>query len=268
MRSILITSEHVGVNGFLHDMAEHWGRRLRNKLHEKNWSAADLADAMIAKGFGKDGDTGKARERRKLISNIEAYCKASVGQPRGTMVADIAATLDVSEMWLRQGDDASRYTIDATPVARENLAINPEFVKTPLELRRGVLPIRGRVMMGRDGFLNFSGDDFVGTVEAPPRLADVPGAYAVYVIGNSMEPVLRAGMICCVHPHLPPNKGDDVVVQLTEDDGVTITGLLKRFVSMNDRELKVCQFNPEKVLTFPRRKVYAVHRVMWYGPPF
>ncbi|MCK1718887.1 XRE family transcriptional regulator [Bradyrhizobium sp. 141] len=127
------------------------------------------------------------------------------------------------------------------------------------------IPIRGTGMGGREGYL-ILGDQYLGDVLAPPALVDVPDAYAVYVIGDSMLERYQHGEIVYVHPYAPVRKDDDCVVQISMGDGEPPHGFVKRFVSMDDHQLKVRQLNPKKVLTWPRSRVIAVHRVIMGGP--
>lgn len=60
--------------------------------------------------------------------------------------------------------------------------------------------------------------DPVDRVRRPAPLANVRGGYGVIVVGESMEPVLRAGDTILVHPHLPP-KVDDLCLFRDEKDG-------------------------------------------------
>lgn len=126
------------------------------------------------------------------------------------------------------------------------------------------VPLRGQSMGGKEGALIFTGDDHFGEVDAPSKLHGVPGAYAVYVIGNSMMDRLNHGEICFVHPHRPYKRGDDVVIQIEAADGV-VHGWIKRFISMDDKVLKVQQLHPRKVLTFARNTVRAVHKIVFIG---
>lgn len=128
------------------------------------------------------------------------------------------------------------------------------------------IPIRGQGMGGKDGVLIFQNDLNLGDTEAPPRLVDVPDAYAVYVIGDSMLERYRHGEVVYVHPYMPVRKDDDCVVQIRANDGDHPMGYVKRFVSMDDKSLKLLQLNPRKVLTFPRSQVMAVHRIVMGGP--
>jgi phage repressor protein C with HTH and peptisase S24 domain len=127
------------------------------------------------------------------------------------------------------------------------------------------IPIRGTGMGGDGGYLILN-DQYLGEVLAPPALADVPDAYAVYVIGDSMLERYRHGELVYVHPYAPVRRDDDCVIQIVGGEGEPPHGFVKRFISMDDRQLKVTQLNPKKVLTFARNRVLAVHRIVMGGP--
>lgn len=126
------------------------------------------------------------------------------------------------------------------------------------------IPLRGQSMGGKDGALIFGGDDNLGDILAPPSLSGVPGAYAVYVIGDSMLERFRHGEVVYVHPHMPVRKGDDCVVQIDMGNGDR-HGWVKRFVSMDDKFLKLTQLHPKRSLRFPRKSVISVHKVVFTG---
>jgi phage repressor protein C with HTH and peptisase S24 domain len=135
------------------------------------------------------------------------------------------------------------------------------------ELVRGFakIPIRGVAMGGKDGYV-ILGEQYLGDVLAPPALADVPDAYAVYMVGDSMLERYRHGEVCFVHPYAPVRKDDDCVIQIAMGEGEPPHGFIKRFISMDEKQLKVLQLNPRKVLTWPRNRVLAVHRIIMGGP--
>ncbi|NPU23987.1 S24 family peptidase [Bradyrhizobium denitrificans] len=257
--------------------AYEWGLRLRKALKDRGIRTAAAAREVAARQAARDNPTMSEAEREELaermVNSFYKYVSGGVDHPRGSVFSDIAAVAGVSEAWLRGAPETSDNAAFITqPQISNSILAPPPNVRhgSPVELRRVELPIRGRIMGGKEGALSFSveSSDVVGYVEAPPRLAEVPEAYAVYVVGESMEPVFRPGYICCVNPHLPPRPGDDVVIQLSSDNDMTRIAYIKRLVSMNERELKVCQFNPQKTISFPRKLVKEVHRVMWSGPPY
>lgn len=148
-----------------------------------------------------------------------------------------------------------------------NVTVQPQQNARIGEAARGFarIPIRGVAMGGKDGYV-ILGEQYLGEVLAPPALADVPDAYAVYMVGDSMLERYRHGEVCFVHPYAPVRRDDDCVIQISMGDGEPPHGFVKRFISMDGKQLKVLQLNPRKVLTWPRSKVIAVHRIIMGGP--
>jgi phage repressor protein C with HTH and peptisase S24 domain len=102
----------------------------------------------------------------------------------------------------------------------------------------------------------------VDMVECPPSLEAVSDAYAVYVVGDSMEPRYYAGEIVYVHPNKPYKRNDFVVVQINVDGEEAPHGFIKQFVSLSPTTLTLCQFNPKKEIEFPRKKLLSIHRIV------
>lgn len=118
------------------------------------------------------------------------------------------------------------------------------------------LPVVGHVRGGQEGYF-FDNGLIQSYAERPWFLLGQSGAYAVYVNDGSMEPVMRHGQLVYVSPAVPPRPGDDVVVQLTDGQG-----LLKRLQRRTARYLILEQFNPEKRIEIPVGTVRAVHLVV------
>lgn len=132
---------------------------------------------------------------------------------------------------------------------------------------QGTIPVYGHAMGGKDGQFVLNGNK-VADVVAPPSLAGVPEAYAVYVVGDSMAPRYFAGETVFVNPRLPVRKDDFVVAQIAAGgapEGDAPLAYVKRFVSMDANSLKLAQYNPPKTLKFPRDRVVSVHRIIMGG---
>ena len=126
------------------------------------------------------------------------------------------------------------------------------------------IPAYGQAVGGRDGEFILNGNR-IADVLAPPSLQGVPDAYAVYVVGDSMEPRYFAGEAVFVNPRLPVRRGDFVVAQVAAEDGEPPHAYVKRFVVREARTLKLEQFNPKKSLEFPVGRVISVHRIIMGG---
>jgi phage repressor protein C with HTH and peptisase S24 domain len=169
-------------------------------------------------------------------------------------VADI---LGIDERLLRE----------ASPSSAEFLKVNVDKVNVDQRgAARGaaLIPVYGQALGGKDGGFSLNGNQ-VSEVLAPPNLAHVPDAYAVYVVGESMEPRYFAGETVFVNPRLPISRGAFVVAQIAKDSEGGPQAYVKRFVSQDERRLRLEQFNPRRRLEFPVSAVVAIHRIVMSG---
>jgi phage repressor protein C with HTH and peptisase S24 domain len=128
---------------------------------------------------------------------------------------------------------------------------------------RGVasIPVYGHAVGGKDGEFVLKGNQ-VSEVLAPPNLSHVPDAYAVYVVGDSMEPRYFAGETVFVNPRLPISRGSFVVAQISKGEEAEPRAYVKRFVSQDAKRLRLEQYSPKKILEFPASAVVAIHRII------
>jgi len=111
------------------------------------------------------------------------------------------------------------------------------------------IPIRSAARGGGEQEM-FLGDGPIGYTPRPANLTGVRDAYAIYMIGDSMEPRYEQGWLLHVNPFKPPTRGRDVVVYKT-DNAV----LIKQFVGWQGDNLVLRQLNPEETLTIPKGEV-------------
>lgn len=121
-----------------------------------------------------------------------------------------------------------------------------EPVGSPLEMMPASLggrdlPVYASAQGGPSGMLiDNSPTDWV---LRPQPLLRVQKAFAVYVVGDSMEPVYEPGDLLLVHPGLPPTRGRDVLLTAQKQDGET-AALVKRLVQSTPTDWIVKQYNP------------------------
>lgn len=103
----------------------------------------------------------------------------------------------------------------------------------------------------------FLKDGPIGYTARPANLRAVREAYAIYMVGASMEPRYEAGWLLHVNPFKPPTRGRDVVVYMKNR-----AVLIKQFVSENDDVLVLRQLNPEQELRIPRAEIDERHLIV------
>lgn len=111
------------------------------------------------------------------------------------------------------------------------------------------LPVYASAEGGPSGMLVNS--DPIDWVKRPEPLISVRNAFAVYVIGESMEPRYEQGDMILVHPTKPVRRDDDVLLYGQQGDGGR-AALIKRLIRWSDSSWTVKQYNPAKEYDLPR----------------
>ena len=119
-----------------------------------------------------------------------------------------------------------------------------------------MIPIRSAGRGGTDQAM-FLEDGPIGYTSRPSNLSGVRAAYAIYMVGDSMEPRYEPGWLLHVNPFKPPTRGRDVVVY---KQGQAV--LIKQFVGWEGDTLVLRQLNPPDTLRIPRTEVEECHLVV------
>lgn len=122
--------------------------------------------------------------------------------------------------------------------------------------RADAIPIRSAARGGGEQEM-FLEDGPIGYTPRPANLGGVRGVYAIYMIGDSMEPRYQQGWLLHVNPFKPPTRGRDVVVYKR---GQAV--LIKQFLRWDNDALVLRQLNPPEELRLPREEVLECHLVV------
>jgi phage repressor protein C with HTH and peptisase S24 domain len=162
----------------------------------------------------------------------------------------LAAILQVEESLLRAAD-VSQAPMAPQPAGQAVAAAGPADGYD--------LPVYAGAEGGPSG-LQVTPDP-IDWVPRPRPLRNVRKAFAVYVIGDSMDPAYRHGDMVFVHPALPALRGDDVL--LTKQGGDReMVAMIKHLVGWNDRHWRLKQYNPEREFQVSRSEWQQVHVVV------
>ncbi len=112
----------------------------------------------------------------------------------------------------------------------------------------------------QNGCVVIIAQDTAMTVDAPPQLANVPGAFAFYMADTSLEPRVPVGALLYVHPLLPPRAGDLAVVTI-EQAPPALASIERRsnaLVAIPDKDTTAIDLNDPRVI--------SAHRIagMWF----
>jgi SOS-response transcriptional repressor LexA len=124
------------------------------------------------------------------------------------------------------------------------------------------LPVCGAARGGANALFVDQGNA-LEHVFRPAQLDGVGNAFAVYAVGDSMEPKYQAGDLLFINPNLPPVKGCFVVVELGDHEAY-----VKQFVRQSDDMLMLREFSPVmRDIPIEADRVKAIYRVVgsWEG---
>jgi phage repressor protein C with HTH and peptisase S24 domain len=196
-----------------------------------------------------------ARHLRLAPSAVSRMLKGE-RQMRQLETVQIAGFLGVSS------DEVLRHAInDAVPTSGTDLP-RPGPGRPPSTSSSGnargtdPIPIRSAGRGGNDQEM-FLEDGPIGYTSRPANLGGVRAAYAIYMVGDSMEPRYEPGWLLHINPFKPPTRGRDVVVYKL---GQVV--LIKQFVGWEGDTLVLRQLNPPLTLRIPRTEVRECHLVV------
>jgi phage repressor protein C with HTH and peptisase S24 domain len=234
----------------------------------------DTVRELVVGRLAEIGETLKSASQK--LGRNHAYLQQFV--QRGTPARlpedvrrDLAALLGVAEDALRGEAPPRRREAVRSEPRMPGLSEPPRTEPLPPRnaalgsaVRLGRIPLYGQAVGGSDGQFPLNGS-LITEVAAPPSLAGVAGAYAVMVVGTSMEPRYFAGEAVFVNPRLPVRVGDFVVAQIAADEGEPPLAYVKRYVGQNDKSIRLEQLNPGKKLTFATDRIVSIHRIVMSG---
>ena len=127
------------------------------------------------------------------------------------------------------------------------------------------LKVLGMAECGPDGWSLWNGD-VIDMIDRPASLAGVPGAFAVYAVGASMEPRYYQGELIIIHPGKPLTVGAFVLVQRRpRNDGEPPRAVIKRLVKRTGSKIVLEQFNPPRTFEIKAADIVSIHRVVGSG---
>lgn len=203
-----------------------------------------------------------ARHLRLAPSAVSRMLKGE-RQMKPLEIAHTASFLGVPQ------DEVLRHIVEGTTPARAADVPRPGRGRPPSAgsssqaapasaLQQGLdrIPIRSGARGGVDQEM-FLEDGPIGYTPRPANLGGVRSAYAIYMVGDSMEPRYEPGWLLHVNPFKPPTRGRDVVVY---KQGQAV--LIKQFVGWEGDTLVLRQLNPPDTLRIPRDQVRECHLVV------
>lgn len=220
--------------------------------------AKRLQDTMERAGLTQAALARKASAFGESVSQQVVQHLTSGRNTNSKSLVPIAKALDVSVEWLMTGEGGS-FTVKGGPA-------NLRAGKAARDARdQERVPVLGMAECGPDGWSLWNGD-IIDTIPRPMNLVGAPKAYAVYIVGDSMEPRYYSGELAHIHPGKPVTIGAFVLVQLRPDhDGDTPKAVVKRLIKRSATKIVLEQYNPAKKFEIKTADIVSLHRVVGSG---
>lgn len=185
-----------------------------------------------------------ARELGISPQSVQAW-ESGKNTPRPKRLSSLSSVLCRSVSYLMGedgGDDESTDNVSA---------------KVGVGIKEGLVPVVGKAQLGVDGF--FEALDYpVGHGDGYIQLfSDDPNAYALKVVGDSMQPRIRSGEYVLIEPNKPFMSGDEVLVK-------THCGraMIKQLMYRRDGEVRLLSVNDaHPPITLLETEIEKIHFV-------
>ena len=230
---------------------------LARRLKELGKTGQGLANSLgINKSRISEIIGGRRGVKADEIITISNYLEMSEREVISLLSGQLPSLVGISEPpspGLLQDAQPRRYAGTFVP--------DPKDLPPPSTMPVDV-PVYGSVVGGADGDFEMNGD-VIDRVRRPAGLTNARNAFALYVVGTSMQPRYDEGDLIFVHPGRPAVVGSDVVVELhAKDEFNRPKALLKRYRGKTPTLLLLEQLNPLAEIEIPLDEVKQVLRVL------
>ena len=208
-------------------------RAIRAFLDRSGWSMAHLSNVATN------------NQNNALVKSI---LKGHSLNPRGDTLAKLARAMDMTVAEL------TGETKPSNPPPPTNAVV----LSTAQGPNLRDLPVFGSAEGGGIMILDNEPIEFK---ERPANLLGVRGAFAVYIVNDSMAPAYEAGDQVHIHPGRPVKPGKDALFISQDEHGVEHV-MVKRLAKATEKVWRVQQFNPAKTFDLPRATWQRALRVV------
>lgn len=122
------------------------------------------------------------------------------------------------------------------------------------------LPVYASAMGGAgEMIMNYEPIEYV---KRPSVLENVPGGFAMYVVGDSMAPRFKPGELLLIHPKRIASAGDEVLVVKVNGRTGEHEAMVKELLSRDQNVYRLKQHNPNRQFEIPVAEVQGCYLIL------
>lgn len=236
-------------------------RMVQNIEMIRSGFAARLKEAAADAGLKEWGLGKRLADAGKVTPKAASKWLNLESMPDRLTMLRLADFLKVRAEWLEHGVEPKHSKFMTPEMTREAIRLAALSLENagnveggPLAVKDGLVPVVGMAQLGTDGY--FEAMDYpVGHGDGYIRISsDDPNAYALKVVGNSMEPRIRSGEFVIIEPNKPYVAGDEVLVRTIQGQSMIKVFMyardgMVRLLSVNDAHppLTIAEVDIEKI---------------------
>jgi phage repressor protein C with HTH and peptisase S24 domain len=226
-------------------------RFIPKRLADLGLNQNDLAQAL---GIDASGVSRMLKGERHIRANEVAV----IAQLLRITVDDLVRELQSVEKSVENEETRILEAVRSPVAVRTNTA---RPIQTSGE---GPIAVMGRPVLGGGGSFEMTPRS-VDAVPRPRVLDGVPGAYAVFMPDDSMEPRYFTGELLFIHPGKPFKIGSFVVVTVKGQDDEPPRSYIRMFIGVDRADAyRFAQLKPQGAppLIVPSERIVNIHRIV------
>lgn len=138
--------------------------------------------------------------------------------------------------------------------------VDIKSIKTEGLFGKPDLPVYASAMGGSgEMIINYEPIEYV---KRPPLLENVPGGFAMFVVGDSMRPRFRPGELLLIHPKRIASAGDEVLIVKVNGRTGEHEAMVKELISYSGDVYRLRQHNPNQEFEIPASEVQGCYLIL------
>lgn len=223
---------------------------MANRIKELR-KAADMTQQQLAEIVDVDTST---------ISRLETGKR---GKGRGGKGGPSFITIKkIADVFGQEPEDiVDQETLEAAKIVLLPSRARDLVIPPAENAAEAMVPVRG-VAAGSHhrGAFQLTTDE-IDYVPAPAALANERGVFAIYVIGDSMEPEHREGDLRFISPARPARIGDTVVIEAVDDPDEPEWAMIGHLKAKGE-EISIEKLNPPAVIRVHKLALKSIYKVL------